>query len=928
MPQQQALVQSAARLSAGISDRATAAARWARPGRAVLAAVILLMLASVSSLTLAAVAAAAPKPTPSPTALLAPPIDPDNPLAPAPVLTPPKNGTTLEEIGQEAEKNAAAERKAKEKKAREDWDKEVDNYLKAQASQGGVLSAFEVTDRNNIPVSAYRVYADTGDWNDWDLKVEHFLVEMMFLCNKWGVSFACFLLTWALSFSLAGLLLKPALTVSTSLYGGVIMQLGLPALFLTFSAVVASWHLLFGNRARGWGEMAAAMVISALAVGALASPPQMLLSKDHGAVATVRDLAVETAALILDKEAIDTGSTATTTAGTWEKAGQGATVGQRVRDSAGSIARPITDALVDAFVARPAMMLSYGRTFEDPKNGRGPKCGTLFRQSRISQAVFDQKIDEILAADNKYVQDVPFIGGPLSDLVDASTQPAETVVREKLAAKGPLKEFEAACVKDGAASAKKASMEKVGGAFFMVIAALLTCCFMIALTFSFLFAQLQIALEAMIAKVALAFGVLPGPGRGWLWDRATAIARALALLIVSITAIAVFVVVVNAVLNASDTDIPGGITIRFVVLDCVVLGAFVYRKRLTRATRGLTMRARARVGNSVAGGAVSPSELGGPKGSGMGRKLVMGGLMIGALAATGGTSATVGIGRVGTGRVAARLGGRALSGAGRAVAGTANRAGRTALAGAKGAVKTTAFGLKATVGLPVYGPRAARRVGAAAAALPNRVASMAGSAVQGMQETVQAVHQNVVAPVADFSGEYSHNLRSLGRIVTGRGGLGRYSAPRRPGHYPPAPPARRPRPAPRPRTPALAVTPAPVPAAPAVPIVPIVPAVGRRPAPPRVVQPPAGPAQAMLRQRLHRLQAQQPGPVSPQQQSPPPAAPPNAQTPAPPVPQTPPPPVPPQAPPPAAPPTPPRAAPRPARKTPPVRPTPRRPGRP
>ncbi|WP_406053964.1 stathmin family protein [Streptomyces sp. NBC_01077] len=878
----------------------------------------------MSSLTLAAVATAAPKPTPSPTApqQLAPPVNPDNPLAPAPVLTPPKNGTTLEEIGQEAEKNAAAERKAKEKKAREDWDKEVDNYLKTQASQGGVLSAFEVTDRNNIPVSAYRVYADTGDWNDWDLKVEHFLVEMMFLCNKWGVSFACFLLTWALSFSLAGLLLKPALTVSTSLYGGVVMQLGLPALFLTFSAVVASWHLLFGNRARGWGEMAAAMVISALAVGALASPPQLLLSKDHGAVATVRDLAVETAALVLDKEAIDAGSTATTTAGsTWERAGQGATVGQRVRSSAGSIARPITDALVDAFVARPAMMLSYGRTFEDPKNGRGPKCGTLFRQSRISQAVFDQKIDEILAADNRYVQDVPFIGGPLSDLVDASTQPAETVVREKLAAKGPLKEFEAACVKDGAASAKKASMEKVGGAFFMVIAAFLTCFFMIALTFGFLFAQLQIALEAMIAKVALAFGVLPGPGRGWLWDRATAIARALALLIVSVTAIAVFVVVVNAVLNASDTDIPGGITIRFVVLDCVGGGAFVYRKRLIRATRGLTMRARARVGSSVAGGAATASSLGQPNRGGKGRKLLMGGLMIGALAATGGTSAAVGIGRVGTGRVAARLGGGALHGAGRAVAGTANFAGRTALAGAKGAVKTTAFALKATAGLPVYGPRAARRVGAAATALPDRVASMTGNTVQGMQETVQAVHQSVVAPVADFSGEYTHNLRSLGRIVTGRGGLGRYNAPRRPGPYPAASPARRPRPTPRPRTPA------PVPPVPAVPAVPTVPAVRRRPAPPRAVQPPAGPAQAMLRQRLHRLQAQPPRPISRSQppQTPPPAAPPTAQTPAPPLPQTPP-PAPPQTPPPAQ--TPPRAAPRPARKAPPVRPTPRRPGRP
>ncbi|MDV5143258.1 hypothetical protein R1T08_02765 [Streptomyces sp. SBC-4] len=878
---------SMARLGAYVGGRAIAVVRWARPGRALLIAVALLMIASISSLMLAAVATAAPEPSPSASApsRLVPPADPDNPLAPTPVLTPPTDGTSLEEMGQEAERRAADEKKEQDRETKEAWDKAVADYLKNEATRGGVLSAFEVTDRNNIPVSAYRVYAGTGDWNDWDLKVEHFLVEMMFLGNKWLVSFACFLISWALSFSLAGLLLKPALHISTSLYGGVIVQLGLPALFLTFSAVVASWHLLFGNRARGWGEMAAAMVISALAVGALASPPQMLLSKDHGAVAAVRDLAVETAALVLDKQAIDAGSPATTTDSTWEKAGQGATVGQRVRSSASSISRPITDALVDAFVARPAMMLSYGRTFEDPKDGRGPKCGTLFRQSRVHQAVFDKRLDEILASGTGFAEDVPFIGGTINDVVDTAAQPGLTAIRERLTAKGPLKTFEAACVKADAASAKKASMEKVGGAFFMVIATFLTCFFMIVLTFSFLYAQLRIAIEAMIAKVGLAFGVLPGPGRGWLWDRVASIARVLGLLIASIVALSVFIVVVNAVLNASETDIPGGITIRFVVLDCVAVGAFLYRKRLASVTRSMTARARVRVGNSVAGGAVTAPEVGRPKRS-VGKKLLMGGLMLGALAASGGTSAVVGAaGRAGASRTAVGLGGRALRGTGRAVAGTAKLAGRTTVAGVKGAAKTTAFGLKATVGLPVYGPRAARRVGAAAVALPGRAASAGASAVQGVQETVQAVHQNVVAPVADFGGEYTHNLRSLGRIVTGRGGLGRYSAPRRPGPYPPAPPVRRARPAPRPRT-----TPPPVAPTPAT-----TPAVRRRPAPPRVVQPPAGPAQAMLRQQLHRIRTQQ-SPTA----------------------------APPQTPHPTAAPTPPGAVPRPARPAPPLNPALRR----
>ncbi|MFC9734245.1 hypothetical protein ACFWGM_01925 [Streptomyces roseolus] len=862
------------RTTAGLGERAVAVVRWARPGRALLLAVVLLMLAGLSSLLLAAAATAAPEPIPSPSVpnRLVPSVDPANPLAPAPVLTPPADGTTLDEIGQEAERKAAAQKKEQERRAKEAWDKKVEDYLKNEASRGGVLSAFEVTDRNGIPISAYRVYADTGDWNDWDLKIEHFLVEMMFLGNKWLVSFACFLISWALSFSLAGLLLKPALTVSTSLYGGVIVQLGLPALFLTFAMVVASWHLLFGNRARGWGEMAAALVISALALGALASPPQMLLSKDQGVVASVRDLAVETAALVLDKEAIDADSPDRTTAsGTWEKAGEGDTAGKRVRSSPSSISRPITDALVDAFVARPAMMLSYGRTFSDAQ-GSGPKCGTLFRQSRISQAVFDKEIDEILASDKKLAAEIPYIGGVVGDLVEGITGPTDGVIREKLAAEGPLKKFEEACVKDGAASAKKASMEKVGGAFFMVIAAFLTCIFMITLTFAFLFAQLQIAIEAMIAKVGLAVGVLPGPGRGWLWDRATAIARALALMLVSVASVAVFVVVVNAVLNASDRDLPGGITIRFVVLDCVVLGAFVYRKRLTHATRGLAARARARVGASVIGGTAAPA-LSSPKPkSGMGRALALGGLALGAAALTGGAGAVVGLGRAGAARTTTSLGGMALRGTGRAVAGTARLAGRTAVGSARIAAKTTRFGLQATIGLPVYGPRAARRVGAAATALPGRLASARAAAGARARQAVQAVHQSTVAPAANFVGEGVHNMRSLGRIVTGRGGLGVYQAPNRPGPFPPPPPRRpRPRFAPPPRPahpPAAAPAPAPAP----------VPAPVRRgrPAPP-IAQPPAGPNQARLRQRLHRIQAQQApaaaAPPSPAPQ-PPQAAPP------------------------------------------------------
>ncbi|MEE1804895.1 hypothetical protein [Streptomyces sp. BE133] len=808
--------------------------RWLRPGRSMAVGLALLALSCLTSLVLATVTASA-APTPSPTPSVGPTLPgPDNPLDPTPMV--PDPGTSGRPDDSPLIRDGIKEAEKKEKAARTKFDKLVAKYKKDRAAQGGVLSAFEVTDRDGNPVSSYRIYSDTGDWNDWDLSVEGFLVEMMFLGNKWIVSFACFLLTWSLAFSLAGLMLKPALQVSTSLYGEVVVQMGLPALFLTFTMVVASWHLLFGNRARGWGEMAAALVISALALGALASPPQLLLSTDTGVVGTVRALAVETAALVLDKEAIDTNRP--TTDKEWEKKPSGSTVGAQVRSSSSALARPITDALVDAFVARPAMLLSYGRTFEG-------SCGKKFRDSRIQQAVFDQLVDSTMEKGKSFLKDLPFgIGLPdnvKNWMVDTTVDATSSQMLEQVHTSGPIKAFEKACVPN-AGTLKKASMDKVGGALFMLLAAFLTCAFVIALDGAFLFAQLQIAIEAMIAKVALAAGILPGPGRAWLWDRAAAIARGLALMLASIAALSVFIVVVNAVLNTPESDLPGGVTVRFVLLDCVCVAAFIYRKKLARSTRGAVARARHRLGNSPLGGASSPSPVSPPRRGGLGKGLLLGGLMLGAAVATGGTSAALGsAGRIGTTRLATRLGGRLAQGGGRAVAGLTQLTGRTIEAGAKGTAKAGVFGLKATVGLPVYGPRAARRVGAAATALPGQAAGRVSSAVQNLQQSAQSFNQSYVQPAQQFAGEYRHNVRSLGRIVRGRPGLGPYTPPPRP-----AAPGPRRAPAPRPAGPPPAPASQPAPA----------PAVRRRLAPPRVAQPPSSAAQAMLQQRLHRMRQQ------------------------------------------------------------------------
>ncbi|MGW1364739.1 hypothetical protein ACWCQP_45955 [Streptomyces chartreusis] len=813
-----------------------AAGRWLRPGRLFTIGVGLLLLAALGSFLLSGIAQAAPTPAPSPSpSQYQPGLDPV-----VPGLLPPRSpdATTPGEAadGAGAKEETAAQKKAREeaeKKAGEQkrldaWTKRVEEY-KADRRNGGVLSAFEVTDRDGNPVSSYRIYADTGTWKDWDLAIEAFLVDMMFLATKWLVSFACFLIAWSLAFKLAGLLLKPALVVSDALYTNVMVQVGLPGLFLTYAGVVAGWHLMFGRKARGWGEAAAALIISALAVTTLAAPPQLLLSEQHGAVGSARDLAVEVAALILDNEEATRTPKTSINDDLDDAVPAGDSAGAQVRSKASALARPITDELVDAFVVRPSMLLSYGQTFDGA-------CAKKFRDSRIQQAVADQWLDDVLDTGPEAARKkIPWIGDTIGDLLEGATYGTDEMVKEKVKAVGPVIDFEKECVKGGAASLKKASMDKVGGAFFMFLAALLACLFITVLDWMFLHAQICIAKEAMLAKCALAVGVLPGPGRAWLWTRVVTILRYLGTMVAAVAALAVLVVVIKAIINAPERDLPGGVTVRFIVIDLVTIAAFGYRKKLARGGERLALRARSRMGSSVFGGG-APVDLGQrPAKRSLGSRLLVGSMMLGAMAS--------GSAAYGSRRGSAALAARLARGTGRAVSGTARLAvGGTKLA-AKGGLKLGALGLKSTVGLPVYGPRAARRTTAALGAVPGRITG----GVQGLQQRLTHMHEQYAPPIRDFAGEYAHSLRNARGLLRGDGSLGPYASPRRAARASaaagPGAPRRGPA-APAGARPAVR-RPRQAPPAPTAPV---------RPVPPVVPQPPNSPSQASLRARLARHQ--------------------------------------------------------------------------
>ncbi|MYS39640.1 hypothetical protein K388_06959 [Streptomyces sp. KhCrAH-43] len=811
------------------------AAQWRRP----MAAALLLVVTALTVLLLVAPGAGAaptdPKPDPSPSSSFPQyepgRLDPKPGLYPsAPGILPPESRKPLDP-GQDTDKTkdkgkgtgAKGEKKppakkltekekkeAKQAKMRKEMAAKVKEY-KAKHGDGGVLNSFDVTDSNNLPVSAYRIESDAGGVTNPIGQLQSAITQGLFEATKWAIAFGCWLITWALQWSLARIFLKPALAISDSLYSQTIVQLGLPGLLMAFSGAVAFWNITFGRTSRGWGELFASTMISALAVSTLAAPPQLLLGEQDGAVGQARALGISVYAITTGNEKALSGTATLTEAKTKE------------------LTRAVTDGIVDAFVVKPAFLLSYNQQLSK-------KCAALYGDSRVEQAFFNDQVDSVKNKKGSkwnFLLNPPGIVGDINKAIQDKV--VDYVVNDVLGL-NPGEDFEDACVKD-AGNAKKAGWDKVGGACFIFIAALLMTLLLTVTACAYLSTEVRLGLEAILAKVALTAGIMPGAGRAWMWERATTILRLLGMLITLVVALAIVVQTVTAVLGTDFSD-EGGLPAQFVVVDITVIAAFFLRKRIKKRSVAWASSVRSRLGNSPLGGRAPATmdQASGRKRS-VASTMATTALMIAGTAATGGTGAAAGGARMlalsgrGSAALGARLGTRM------AVRGTiaAGRGAEKAVVGtAKAAYGAGKFGLKYTVGAPVYGPQAARTVSAGLKAAPG---SLARSASQLRSRISEPVAQRMPA------------ARAFGRTwIDNTGGGWVWDRVRMHRGLPPRPrPSSPPRPAGTARTAPARPLPSARPASAAS-------SPARRRAPrPAAPRPAASSQQQALRQRLYRM---------------------------------------------------------------------------
>ncbi|WP_329127388.1 hypothetical protein [Streptomyces sp. NBC_01465] len=454
----------------------------------------------------------------------------------------------------------------------------TDALRKRLPQEGGILSVFNVVDSGGMPISAYTVKSDTGGVLDWSKGVQNFLTELCFLITKWVIAFCCWLITWALSFGLAKLLMTPVLSVTGSLHARVILEMGLPGLFLSVCALVCVARIFFGDRTRGWGDAALSLLIAALTSTMLVSTPQTLMGDQDGALAMARGLALEVADVILDAHPNDTSTSRSSP----------------TQVDPAALARPLTNALTDAFVVKPAMLLQYGQVFDGD-------CAKLYSDTKLSQLSYDRQVSGRMSVLKKLTGLADYItpSGTVSTWYDTQIDMSVQWAVDHFG-NPPDDAFEAKCVPD-AASAKEASLDKIGGALFLLLAALIVTVLIVALTGRFLIAQARIAWDAVRGEAALVAGTLPGFGRGILWDWCASVLRSLTEMIWSVVALAVFIVFIQAVLDPVQNQ-GTELTLRFLTVDFLCIGALIKRKKITTSSQRIAGNFRSKMSSGRIGG--------------------------------------------------------------------------------------------------------------------------------------------------------------------------------------------------------------------------------------------------------------------------------------------------------------------------------------
>ncbi|WP_371681580.1 hypothetical protein [Streptomyces sp. NBC_01276] len=521
------------------------------------------------------------------------------------------------------------------------------------ASGGGLLSPLDIHTREGALLSGYQLEAvagtpdgvpavkliENGGVPDLDVagQTQRLVLSGLFTLVRLLVGLCCWLLDFVFKFPLLTLLTNPAQRLADAYERHVVGALGLTELLLAWAFVFGLILFVRGKVGTGLGEIVMTLVIAALATSALIRP-DYLLGRD-GPLAQTHQAAIEVAA-ITTSSYFDTPARGARPCDSAVGPAHEACVKERAE--AKTVTGPIQNALTDALVVKPYMLLQYGRIL-DPKapgdaaaykahvkwvqsgqDEQGPSGVDLSKCKRVvgplkqdcersvaesggqAAANPDCKLLFGMAKETCKRQGTESQANPCAELKAPAREFCEdgtgtgrtdrdsafsTLVKE-LDKAGPVG---SAC----ADYAVKPSWDRVWSVIALLVAVVVVTLMIVSMAVVMLGAQASDAATAAAGPVAWVWAMLPGPSRMVLWRWLGVFVVSALVSFMAAMALPLFGIGVDALLSDSGPEL---IVERLLLVDALAVAFLIMHRRILAATASFGQRMATRMRYSKIGG--------------------------------------------------------------------------------------------------------------------------------------------------------------------------------------------------------------------------------------------------------------------------------------------------------------------------------------
>ncbi|MER7467891.1 hypothetical protein [Streptomyces sp. NPDC097981] len=434
------------------------------------------------------------------------------------------------------------------------------------AGGSGLLAPFNVVTAEGGRLDAYQLQADGGSSLNVVGQLQVLVMSGLFALARLLVGMCCWLIAFVFRFPLLALLTGPAQHLADAYQTHVVDALGLKGLTLAWGFVFGLVLFMRGKAATGFGQIAATLVIGALAASAVVRP-DYLLGRD-GPLDVTHQAAIEVASITTSSYFGN--KTSSDPCDMVAGPAHGACENSDVQ--AAAVTRPVQDALTDALVVKPYMLLQYGRVLDPHKD----------KDAYQAHREWIKKNSEPPGPDAAKKCDI--LPGPAKEYCHSKEVERASADLGKLAAElekaGPTG-------KAAAAYAKTPSWDRAFGALALLVACLVVAAMVVSMALVMLGAQGADAAAAGAGPVVWVLAMLPGPTRTLLWRWTGVLVTSALVTFATAVGLPLFGIAAGVLLSDSGPDVMAE---RILLLDALAIAFLAMHKRIAGSATSLGRR--------------------------------------------------------------------------------------------------------------------------------------------------------------------------------------------------------------------------------------------------------------------------------------------------------------------------------------------------